>query len=128
MFCDGFYISGMTLVLKRDGIDALPQEMREVPVAVELSSVQMKAIAAILGLGYRDGELLYYKDEDIIKKIVKEEGKGVADDFKMLDSEERNRRNAHRINVPFAESTAKNKIKAIQDEYGVFDFDVKSDV
>ena len=124
VFTDGLWISSMTLQIKRDDAP-IPQEMRESYIELELTATQMKAIAAVLGLGYRDGELLYYKDADVANNITRDDGKGVATDYYMIESEERKRRIAHRINKPFSSSSISKKLVAVAGEDGVFDFDVK---
>ena len=125
MFSDGLWITGMTLQLKRESAP-IPKEMRESVIELNLTQTQMKAVAAILGLGYRDGELLFYKDKDVENNIMRDDGKGVALDYYMIESEEKKRRVSHRVNKPFSESSASDKIIAIADEEGVFDFDIKS--
>lgn len=76
MFADGLYAAKMTLHIYRDD-GLIPNGAQNEPICLELSATQMSAIAAVLGLGYNNGNLLYYKDSDVKKNIERTDGFGV---------------------------------------------------
>jgi hypothetical protein len=121
MFVDGLWASGMTLHIHRDGMP-IPKEMQDSYIKLELTPVQMNAIAAILGLGYRDGELLCYRDEDVSNNILRDDGFGIRADYHAITCEEKRTRTAHRVSRSFASSSAAQSIAVTKDSDGCFDF------
>lgn len=121
MFVDGLWASGMTLHIHRNGAP-IPKGMQSEYIKLELSPVQMNAIAAVLGLGYRDGELLYYKDDDVDNNIMRDDGFGLKSEYYSLNSESRRARRSVRISNSFASSNVGRNTTVVKDNNGVFDF------
>lgn len=121
MFVDGLWISRMVLHIHRDGMP-IPKEMQDEYIALELTSTQMNAIAAILGLGYRDGDLFYYKDEDVHNNIMREDGFGVRSEYYSLTCDAKKFRRTRKISESFSKSSAAKHISVIKNEEGCFDF------
>lgn len=121
MFVDGLWTSRMTLHIHRDGTP-IPKEMQDEYIKLELSATQMKAIAAILGLGYRNGELLCYKDEDVHNNIMRNDGFGIRSEYYSLTCDAKAARRTLRISESFAESSAAKHVSIVKNEEGYFDF------
>ena len=121
MFVDGLWASGMTLHIHRNGVP-IPKEMQANYIKIELTAVQMNAIAAVLGLGYRDGELLYYKDDDVDRNIMRDDGFGIKSEYYAINSEARSTRKSIRVSKSFASSDAGQNVTVVQDSNGMFDF------
>ena len=127
LYVDGLWASRMVIHIYRDGSVPIPKGMREGYIKVELSPQQMNAVAAVLGLGYRDGEILYYKDEDIDDNIMRTDGLGIRAQYYALNCEARKQRISQRVNNSLVNSAAADSLSVRKDENGVFDFVMKSD-
>lgn len=99
MFIDGLWVSGMTLHIHRDGAP-IPKEMQDNYIRLQLSQSQVNAVAALLGLGYRNGELMFYKDDDLYKNIIRTDGLGFTAEYRMLNDEIRQNRRCITIADP----------------------------
>ena len=121
MFVDGLWVSGMTLHVYRDGAP-IPKEMQDSYIKLELTQKQIMAIAALLGLGYRDGEILCYNDDAIERNILRNDGFGFQSEYYHLCSEDKRSRKAVRISKSFASSDAGQNVSVIQSDDGIFDF------
>ncbi len=121
MYIDGLYASRMTLHIYRDD-ELIPKEMRDEYITLELTQGQMSAIAAVLGLGYSHGNLLYYKDADVRKNIERTDGFGVQALYHFIICNSRKDRMMKRVNTPLVNSQAGLGLRALKTEEGVFDF------
>ena len=64
LLTDGLWVSGIELNISR--FDApIPENMKNVPIKMQLSTTQIKAIAAVLGLGLENGDVVCYNDNDL---------------------------------------------------------------
>ena len=125
LYVDGLWASRMVIHIYRDGSVPIPEGMRDGYIKLELTPQQMNAVAAVLGLGYRDGELLYYKDDVVDKNIMREDGLGIRAQYYALNSEERKARIAQRVNMSLITSAAAKDLAVTKNGDGVFDFTVK---
>lgn len=96
MFVDGLKVSRMTLHIHRVDMPDLNSAEDEC-LSIELSPVQMNAIAAALGLGYREGELLYYRDEDVTKNIERKDGFGIQANYHFINCDSRRNRISKKV-------------------------------
>ena len=121
MFIDGLYVTRMTLHIYRDD-EPIPREMRDEHISLELTQGQMAAIAAVLGLGYSHGNLLYYKDTDVRKNMEREDGYGVQALYHFIICNSRKDRMTKRVNTPLMNSQAGIGLHACKTDDGTFDF------
>lgn len=121
MYIDGLYATRMTLHIHRDDAP-IPQAMQQEYLTLELSAVQMNAIAAVLGLGYRSGELLYYRDDDVDKNIRRTDGFGIQANYHAINCDSRRRRLSKTVNKPLVESEIGGMTSAKKTSAGYFDF------
>lgn len=119
MFIDGLWLSGMTLHIYRQGAP-IPKDMQDDYIKVNLTPGQIKAIAALLGLGYQNGELLLYKDEDIENNIMKDNGFNFRTEYEAITSTSRSNRRSIPIAVPIVESSILSDTKMTKDDSGKF--------
>lgn len=119
MFTDGLWISGMTLHIHRQGAP-IPKDMQDDYIKVNLSAVQMNAIAALLGLGYRNGELLLYKDEDVENNILKQDGFNFRSEYEAINSAAKNNRRAIQVASPIIESSLLKDTQMTKDDAGKY--------
>lgn len=125
LYVDGLWASRMTLHIYRDESVPIPKGMREGCIRLSLSPTQMNAVAATLGLGYRDGELLYYRDKDVDENFMRTDGLGIRAQYYALNSEARKQRVTQRVNVSLVNSMAANNLDVMLRDDGLFDFMVK---
>lgn len=91
LLTDGLWISGINLQIER--FDApIPESMKEKPIDVHLTSTQIKAIAAVLGLGLENGEVVCYNDNDLDKFMKDPKDSLIADQYKLMTAEEVSKR------------------------------------
>jgi hypothetical protein len=119
MFIDGLWVSGMTLHIHRDGAP-IPKEMQSTYIKMTLSPTQINAIAALLGLGYRNGELMYYKDDDLHQGIVRDDGLGFITEYKMMNDYTRQNRRSMIVADPIHSSHLMEDAQISQKSDGSF--------
>lgn len=122
LYVDGLWASKMVLHIHRDETVPIPKEMRDTYIKLELSPAQMNAVAAVLGLGYRDGEILFYRDDDVDNNIMRDDGLGIRAQYYALNCEARKGRIACKINKSLAESSASKNLSVRKDANGLYDF------
>lgn len=107
IFVDGLWISGLTLHIHRKGAP-IPAGMQEDYIKINATPTQINAIAALLGLGFRNGDLLMYSDEDLRNHITKKEGFNFQMEYEAINSRERNERRSIPVVSPLNESKLVN--------------------
>lgn len=103
MFVDGLWVSGMTLHIHRNGMP-IPKGMQDDYIKLVLTPTQANAVAALLGLGYRNGELLLYTDSAMEENIMKKDGWNFRTEYEAINSSARNERRTIQVAKPISES------------------------
>lgn len=121
LLTDGLWISGIELCIKR--FDApIPDSMKNTPVSMELSTTQIKAIAAVLGLGLENGDVVCYNDQDLDKFMKDPKGSLIEDKYRLMTAEEISKR---RVAAKAFEPIVHNKnIADIWDKDGFIEGDM----
>lgn len=109
MFVDGLWVSGMTLHIHRSGMP-IPKGMQDDYIKVVLTPTQVNAIAALLGLGYRNGELLLYTDSAMEENIMKDGGFNFKTEYEAINSSARNERRTIQVASPISESKVMEEV------------------
>lgn len=105
LLTDGLWISGMEISIDR--FDApIPEHMKSVPVKVLLSQIQIKAIAAVLGLGLENGNVVCYNDEDLDRFMKDPQNSLIEDKYRLMTADEIAKR---RVAAKAFEPIIKNK-------------------
>ena len=99
MYVDGLWLSGITLNIDRSGLP-IPEAMQKHPISVKLTSTQVNAIATLLGLGMRNGDLLFYTDEDLDKMIQDPENHVFETEYSSLTSGVKSNRRTAKVFTP----------------------------
>lgn len=91
LLTDGLWISGIELNIQR--FDApIPDNMKDTPIKVELTNTQIKAIAAVLGLGLENGSVVCYNDNDLDKFMKDPKDSLIEDKYRLMTAEEMSKR------------------------------------
>lgn len=121
LLTDGLWISGIELCIKR--FDApIPDSMKNTPVSMELSTTQIKAIAAVLGLGLENGDVVCYNDADLDRFMKDPKDSLIEDKYRLMTAEEISKR---RVAAKAFEPIVHNKnITDIWDKDGFIEGDM----
>ena len=103
MYADGLWISDISVHLHRENAP-IPENMRNQYIKIKLTDTQMKAFAAILGLGMRNGDVLCYTDDVLYDMCMSDSDTTMHENFKRLAADQNSmRRSAGQIFVPIVE-------------------------
>lgn len=121
LLTDGLWISGIELNIKR--FDApIPDHMKATSVKMELTNTQIKAIAAVLGLGLENGDVVCYNDMDLDKFMKDPKDSLIEDKYRLMTAEEMAKR---RIAAKAFEPIVHNKnIADIWNQDGIIEGDL----
>lgn len=110
LLTDGLWISGIELEISRHDAP-IPDQMKATPIKVELTPTQIKAIAAVLGLGLENGDVVCYGDEDLDRFMKDPHGSLIEDKYRLMTAEEvSKRRRAAKAFDPIVKSENVNDI------------------
>lgn len=123
LLTDGLWVSGIELNISR--FDApIPENMKNVPIKMQLSTTQIKAIAAVLGLGLENGDVVCYNDNDLDRFMKDPKDSLIEDKYRLMTAEEVSKR---RVAAKAFEPIVKNKnITDIWDKDGFIEGDMAS--
>jgi len=123
LLTDGLWVSGIELSISR--FDApIPENMKNVPIKMQLSTTQIKAIAAVLGLGLENGDVVCYNDNDLDRFMKDPKDSLIEDKYRLMTAEEVSKR---RVAAKAFEPIVKNKnITDIWDKDGFIEGDMAS--
>ena len=123
LLTDGLWVSGIELSISR--FDApIPENMKNVPIKMQLSTTQIKAIAAVLGLGLENGDVVCYTDNDLDRFMKDPKDSLIEDKYRLMTAEEVSKR---RVAAKAFEPIVKNKnITDIWDKDGFIEGDMAS--
>ena len=121
LLTDGLWISGIELNIQR--FDApIPDNMKNTPIKIELSTTQIKAIAAVLGLGLENGSVVCYNDQDLDRFRKDPKDSLIEDKYRLMTAEEMSKR---RVAAKAFEPIIKNKnLSDIWDQDGMIEDDM----
>ncbi len=91
LLTDGLWISGITLQIDRSDAP-IPDAMKDAPVEVTLSQTQIRAIAAVLGLGLENGEVVCFTDQDLDKFMKDPKDSLIENKYRLMTAEEISKR------------------------------------
>lgn len=121
LLTDGLWISGIELNISRHDAP-IPDNMKEVPIKVTLSNTQIKAIAAVLGLGLENGDVVCYNDEDLDRFMKDPKDSLIEDKYRLMTADEVSKR---RVAAKAFNPLVKNKnIAEIWNEDGMIEGDM----
>lgn len=121
LLTDGLWISGIELSINRSDAP-IPDNMKKIPIKVELSTTQIKAIAAVLGLGLENGDVVCYNDRDLDRFMKDPKDSLIEDKYRLMTAEEMAKR---RIAAKAFEPIVKSKdISDIWNQDGMIEEDM----
>jgi len=123
LLTDGLWISEIELDISR--FDApIPENMKNIPIKMQLTLTQIRAIAAVLGLGLENGNVVCYNDQDLDHFMKDPKNSLIENKYKLMTAEEISKR---RIAAKAFEPLVKNKnISDIWDKEGFIEEDMSS--
>lgn len=123
LLTDGLWISEIELDISR--FDApIPENMKNIPIKMQLTLTQIRAIAAVLGLGLENGNVVCYNDQDLDHFMKDPKNSLIENKYKLMTAEEISKR---RIAAKAFEPLVKNKnISDIWDKEGFIEEDMPS--
>ena len=123
LLTDGLWISEIELDISR--FDApIPENMKNIPIKMQLTLTQIRAIAAVLGLGLENGNVVCYNDQDLDHFMKDPKNSLIENKYKLMTAEEISKR---RIAAKAFEPLVKNKnISDIWDTEGFIESDMTS--
>lgn len=123
LLTDGLWISEIELDISR--FDApIPENMKNIPIKMQLTLTQIRAIAAVLGLGLENGNVVCYNDQDLDNFMKDPKNSLIENKYKLMTAEEISKR---RIAAKAFEPLVKNKnISDIWDKEGFIEEDMPS--
>ena len=120
MFVDGLWLSGVTIEINRLGVP-IPEDAQQTPIRVELSPVQINAVAALLGFGMRGGDFLMYQDADLSRMLLNKHDVTIRTDYASLSSGLKDNRRTVNVFTPLVEREDLSDYEGFigeDDEYG----------
>ena len=121
LLTDGLWVSGIELNIQR--FDApIPEHMQTTSIKMELSTTQIKAISAVLGLGLENGDVVCYNDRDLDKFMKDPKDSLIEDKYRLMTAEEISKR---RVAAKAFEPIIHNKnITDIWNQDGIIEADM----
>lgn len=123
LLTDGLWISGVELSIDRDDAP-IPDAMKNIPLKMRLTPTQFTAIAAVLGLGLDNGNIVCYRDDALDRFMKDPKNSLIEDKYRLMTSKDvSERRIAAKAFSPLVES---KKGTDIWNAEGFIDDDITS--